>query len=284
MDCLTSQPGLSALSHTYDGYVIDLWGVLHDGITAYPGAMACLAALRAANKRVVLLSNAPRRAAAAAESLRRLGFDASLYDALITSGEATHTALRDRPTPWLRALGERIFHIGPPRDRSVFEHLGLTEAATPAEASFVLNTGPDDERSPTDPAAFDDILAACRAAHLPMLSANPDLTVMRDGIAIICAGILAQRYRALGGEVLEIGKPDPAIYQQVFQALAVPDRARILAIGDSIRTDIAGAAAAGIDSLFILGGIHAAQGPAAAQAQLHHAGLRPVQMLDRLFW
>lgn len=281
---LTRTEGLAALADRYDGYVVDLWGVLHDGLAAYPGAVACLAALREAGKRVVLLSNAPRRAEATRAGLRRLGFDDALYDALVTSGEATHAALRDRPSPWFRALGARMYHIGPPRDRSVFEGLGLIEAASPAAASFVLNTGPDDERSPTDPGAFDDVLAACRAAGLPMLSANPDLTVMRDGLQIICAGVLTQRYRALGGDVVEIGKPDAAIYDTVFAALDVADRTRILAIGDSIRTDIAGAAAAGVDSLFIMGGIHAGEGRAAAAARLRAAGLTPVAILDGLFW
>jgi HAD superfamily hydrolase (TIGR01459 family) len=275
--------GLAALADRYDGYVVDLWGVIHDGLTTYDGAVPCLAALRARGRRVVLLSNAPRRAAVAVAGLRRLGVPDDLYDAIVTSGEACFLALRDRPDAWFRALGRRVHHIGPPRDASVLDGLGLDRMDDPAQASFVLNTGPDDERSPTDPAAFDDVLRACRAAGLPMLCANPDLTVMRDGVAIVCAGALAERYRDLGGDVRSIGKPDPAIYGSVFAQLGV-DPGRTLAIGDSLRTDIAGAAAAGIDALWILRGIHGLDDAEEAGRQAAAHGVCPIAAMPRLRW
>jgi HAD superfamily hydrolase (TIGR01459 family) len=275
--------GLSEIAPDYDGYVIDLWGVIHDGVTPYAGALQCLTELRHRHARVVLLSNAPRRAAVAIQGLRALGIDDHLYDAVVTSGEATYEALRTRPDAWLAALGTRIFHLGPPRDRSVFDGLDLRQTPDPAEASFVLNTGPDDERSPTDPAAFDDILHACRAGRLPMLCANPDLTVIRDGQAILCAGALAERYQALGGEVRTIGKPDPAIYAGVLATLNTPP-ARTLAIGDSLRTDIAGAANAGLNALWILGGIHGHQTIEAAEAEAGVLGLHPAAAMTRLLW
>jgi HAD superfamily hydrolase (TIGR01459 family) len=276
-------PGVAALADDYDGLIIDLWGVIHDGVTPYPGAVACLGALRDRGKRIVLLSNAPRRAAAAIDGLRQLGIDDGLYDAVITSGEMTHQALRDRTDPWVAGLGSRLFHLGPPRDRSVFDDLDLIEADTPAEASFVLNTGPDDLRNPTDPAAYDDILAQCHASGLPMVCANPDLNVVRGGLMIICAGTLAARYAKLGAQVRSIGKPDPAIYAAVLAALRVGS-GRVVAVGDSLRTDIAGAAAAGLDAVWILGGIHAHASIEAARADAALNGLDPRAALLRFAW
>jgi HAD superfamily hydrolase (TIGR01459 family) len=275
--------GMADIADAYDGFIVDLWGVIHDGVTLYAGALDCLERLRARRKRIVLLSNAPRRASVAIAGLHRLGIADHLYDAVVTSGEATYTALAQRPDPWFAALGSRVFHLGPPRDRSVFEGLGLHEAATPAQASFILNTGPDDARSPTDPAAFDDVLHACRAAGLPMLCANPDLTVIRNGQPIICAGALAERYAQAGGDVRAIGKPDPHIYTGVLSILGIAP-ARIAAIGDSLRTDIAGAAAMGLDAVWILGGIHAHEDPAAAAAEAARHGLNPFAALPRFTW
>jgi HAD superfamily hydrolase (TIGR01459 family) len=275
--------GMAQIAGAYDGFIVDLWGVIHDGVTPYQGALACLAELRAQGKRIVLLSNAPRRASVAIDGLRRIGVDDRLYDAIMTSGEATHRALATRSDPWFANLGDHVFHLGPPRDRSVFDGIRLTEVPEPAGASFVLNTGPDDERSPTDPSAFDDVLHACRAARLPMVCANPDLTVVRDGQWILCAGSLAERYEAWGGDVRSIGKPDPAIYAPTLAALDVPPH-RVAAIGDSLRTDIAGAARAGLDAIWILGGIHAHQDSEAASRDAAAHGLHPKAAMLRFVW
>ena len=109
--------GLAPLAPAYEGFILDLWGVIHDGVRPYPGAVDCLRALRAAGKRAVLLSNAPRRAEPVREQLRAMGIEDALYDGVMTSGEATHLVLRDRPDPWYAALGRRVFHLGPERDR-----------------------------------------------------------------------------------------------------------------------------------------------------------------------
>jgi HAD superfamily hydrolase (TIGR01459 family) len=245
------------LADRYDGFVLDLWGVIHDGVTPYPGAVATLEALRRAGKRSVLLSNAPRRSGAAQAAMRAMGIPDDLYDGILTSGEAVHLALRDRRDPWFAALGRRFVHIGPERDRNVFDGLDLDEVATPEEAEFVLNTGPDDHKPGQTVEDFLPLLRRCRAASLPMICANPDLEVIRGGVRVICAGALAQDYAALGGDVRSLGKPDPAIYPTVFDMLGIADRRRILAVGDALRTDIAGAAAAGIDGAWVIGGIHA---------------------------
>lgn len=274
------------LADEYAGFVLDLWGVMHDGEQPYPGAVECLERLRAAGRRAVFLSNAPRRAAPVREGLRAMGLADSLYDGVVTSGEATHALLRDRPDPWWRALGTRLYHLGPERDRTVFAHLGLDQVDDLSRASFVLNTGPDDHANPTDPAAFDEVLRRCRAAGLPMVCANPDLEVIRGGVRVVCAGQLAQRYAAAGGDVRAVGKPDPLIYGPVLDLLGLPHD-RVLAVGDALRTDIAGAAAAGLASAWVLGGIHEehlGEGREAVEAEAAAAGLAPVATLPRFAW
>jgi HAD superfamily hydrolase (TIGR01459 family) len=275
------------LAARYDGFILDLWGVIHDGVSPYPGAVDCLRHLRDRGKRAVLLSNAPRRAHAAAEAMRGMGIAEDLYTGIVTSGEVAHRLLRDgglRDGGWPKS-GRNLYHLGPERDRNVFAGTDMVAVARPGDADFLLNTGPDDTRSPTDVAEYEAELLACRAAGLPMLCANPDLEVIRGGTRVICAGALAVRYEALGGEVLWIGKPDPAVYRPVLDLLQL-DRSRILAVGDALRTDIAGAAAVGVASCWVLGGIHAAEfaGPGEAEHAARAAGLSPVAIIPAFRW
>lgn len=278
--------GFAPLAAQYDGFILDLWGVVHDGVRPYSGAPDCLRRLRDAGKRVVLLTNAPRRADPIRHQLRAMGIGDELYDDVMSSGEATHLMLRDRPDPWWRALGTRIFHLGPARDRNVFADLGLEEVERPADAGFVLNTGPDDASDPTDPTAFDPVLNACLAARLPMICANPDLEVIRGGLRVVCAGTLALRYATQGGDVRSLGKPDPAIYRPLLDILQLPP-GRVLAVGDALRTDIAGAAAAGLDACWVLGGLHGAhlgEDQARIEAEASSAGLEPVASVPAFRW
>jgi HAD superfamily hydrolase (TIGR01459 family) len=278
--------GIAPLATAYDGFILDLWGVIHDGVQPYPGARDCLATLRAAGKRIVLLSNAPRRAGPVREQLRGMGIGETLYDGVMTSGEASHLLLRDRPDDWARALGQRVFHLGPARDRNVVHGLDLEVLAGPDGATCILNTGPDDLADPIDAAAFDPVLQACAARGLPMICANPDLEVVRGGVRVICAGTLAQRYAAMGGDVRNLGKPDPLIYAPVLDMLATP-KPGVLAVGDALRTDIAGAKAAGVDSCWVLGGLHAehlGEDRSAIEAEAARAGLAPVAVVPSFIW
>ncbi len=277
--------GLSEIAHLYDGFIIDLWGVVHDGVTPYPGALECLRNL--AGHKTLLLSNAPRRSASAQAMLRRLGIADSLYSAILTSGEATWLALRDRTDPWFARLGMRVYHLGPQRDRNVLDGLGLTITADPQDADFMVNTGPDDDsKDPRDLATFIPELETCLQAGLPMICANPDLVVHRAGVRILCAGALAHYYQSHGGDVYSLGKPDPAIYRMAGATLDLAP-ARVLAIGDSLHTDIAGAKQAGIDSYWVLGGIHwetLAADPSTAASLAAQSGLAPKFALERLVW
>jgi HAD superfamily hydrolase (TIGR01459 family) len=278
--------GIGVLADQYDGLILDLWGVVHDGVQPYPGARDCLLALRAAGKRVVLLSNAPRRAEPVRRQLRRMGIEDDLYNDVMTSGEASHLLLRDRPDAWTQALGRHVFHMGPGRDRNVLDGLDIEIVETPDRASFVLNTGPDEQADQTDPASFDDVLAQCAALGLRMICANPDLEVIRGGVRVVCAGTLAARYRDMRGEVLDVGKPDPLIYRPVLDMLGVP-KARVLAVGDALRTDMAGARAVGVDACWVLGGLHGEHlggDHAMVEAEAAAAGLAPVAAVPHFVW
>jgi HAD superfamily hydrolase (TIGR01459 family) len=269
------------LAERYDGFIVDLWGVVHNGVAPYPGVLDCLSRLRAAKKPVVFLSNAPRRPAGIAAALSGMGVTPDFYTGIMSSGEAVHLALRDR-TDEFAALGAKFYHLGPERDRDVFETLDLEEVKTPSQADFLLNTGPDDLLGPHDSSFYAPILRESLENGLPMICANPDLEVVRDGERIICAGLLAEQYAAQGGRVIQRGKPDAAIYTPTL-ALLGTDKSRTLAIGDSLRTDISGAKAAGIDALWVLSGIHALH-PEQAPAQAAAQNLSPVAILPGLSW
>jgi HAD superfamily hydrolase (TIGR01459 family) len=269
--------GFRELAEKYDGFIVDLWGVVHDGIKLYPGVVACLTQLKDAGKRVVFLSNAPRRSVAVGRALGAMGLGADLYDGVMSSGEAVYLGLRDRDDPDFAGLGRKLYHLGPKRDRDVFDTLDYAQVDEAGQADFILNTGPDDHLGPDDPSVYEPALRAGLDAGVVMLCANPDLEVIRDGKRIICAGLLAAWYEARGGKVVMRGKPDAAIYTPTVALLGLA-RARVLAVGDSLRTDIAGAKAAGIDSCWVLSGIDADKGQAAA------AGLAPVAVLPRFGW
>ena len=252
-------PGIAAIAEAYDGFVLDLWGVIHDGHKPYPDAVDCLARLHDARqgtgKRIVMLSNAPRRAAGVIEAMVGMGIDRGLYDDVVTSGELTWQALKSRADPWHAALGRRFLHIGPARDHGLFEGLDLERVGKAEDADFIVNTGPwRDEEQLED---YVPLLHACAKLSLPMICANPDLEVIRGGARIICAGTLAAYYESLGGMVRYHGKPYPEAYDACLATMGLSDRARIVAVGDSLITDIKGANAAGIDTLLVTSGIHA---------------------------
>jgi len=246
--------GIAAFVDNYDAVVIDLWGVIHDGVTLYPGVADCLQRLTDQRMPYAMLSNAPRRADVIAESMEEMGLPRVLYPHIMSSGEATRRGLTDRREAWFDGVGDRCFHIGPERDVNLFEDINLELVGSIDEADFILNTGPwEDGETVAD---YENNLMAGARGGLKMVCANPDLEVIRGGRKIICAGALAQRYEELGGYVMYYGKPYPPIYDSCLHLIGDPDPTRVLAIGDSLRTDIAGAAAMGMDSILVLGGIH----------------------------
>jgi HAD superfamily hydrolase (TIGR01459 family) len=246
---------LSQVADGYDGFIVDLWGVIHDGAKAYPGAATSLSALSELGKRVALLSNSPRRAQSLVEMMRAMGIERRLYHAVMSSGEAVHAELLTGRDPWFAKLGRRCYHVGPPRDLHLFDGLDLDRVGDLDRAEFLLNTGPDDVADTL--ADYQPLLDRALSRGLPMICANPDLVVIHQGQPMLCAGSLALYYEEQGGEVRYRGKPDPAIYDICFTLLDIADKSRILAIGDAFHTDMRGAANAGIDALLCTGGVHA---------------------------
>ncbi len=280
---------LGEIAPRYDGFILDLWGVIHDGAAPLPGAVECLAALKDAGKRIALLSNAPRRAADVVARITRIGVPA-LYDCVMSSGEEAWQHLFRRDDPFYAQLGWRCLHIGSERDTGMREGLPLEFVEDVAESELILNTGPagwDDRLEDYDP-----LLHRAGARDLPMICANPDLVVLYQGRLALCAGALARRYEELGGRVRWHGKPYPSIYDTCLGLLGIADRTRILAVGDSLATDIAGAAAAGLDSLLIAGGVHAEEFAAAGgtpdpqrvAAALAAFAYRPIAVAPSLRW
>ncbi|MBV9862874.1 MAG: TIGR01459 family HAD-type hydrolase [Alphaproteobacteria bacterium] len=291
--------GLEELVPRYDGFIVDLWGVIHDGVAPFPGALECLRSLKEAGKQIVLLSNAPRRAEDVIRRIAAIGVPRAAYDDVMSSGEEAWQHLSklgrgrdgDSEDPFYDALGRACLHIGSDRDMEIREGLDLDFVESPAAADFILNTGPAGWEDTIED--YDPILRHAVGRDLPMVCANPDLVVMHGGRPALCAGALAQHYETIGGRVRWHGKPHRSVYDSCLDRLEVASTSRILTVGDSLRTDIAGAAAAGLDSLLIAGGIHAAEfGGGINQAldlecvstALDRAGLKPIGVARRFRW
>ena len=278
----------ASLAAAYDTVLSDVWGVVHNGQAAAPEACDALVRFRRQGGTVVLITNAPRPGNVVAHStLDRLAVPRAAYDGIVSSGDVTRALIQAR-------AGQRVFHIGPPRDLPIFE--GLDAPTVPLEnAHYVLCSGLYDDTRET-PQDYDDLLARMRARGLVMICANPDVVVERGDSLVFCAGAIADPYAAAGGEVVYAGKPHRPIYEQALAIAAAargrtPEHHRVLAIGDSIRTDVIGAAAFGVDCLFLTGGIHAEElggrnhADSATLAKLFaSAGVTPKAVMHRLAW
>ena len=284
--------GVRDLVDRHDAFILDLWGCVHNGVQPFPGVLDALRRLKAAGKRVLMLSNAPRRASVIVGQLERnFGIGADLYSAVLTSGEVTWQALKRRDDPQHTSLGTRCLHIGPERDLGMFEGNGLVRVTDVEAAEFILATGPNDDN--LDVPAHEPILRAACARKLSMVCANPDLEVIRGETRLVCSGAIAARYEELGGQVIYHGKPHAVTYRVALDTLGKPDARRVVCVGDGLRTDILGANRAGLPSAFIPGGIHDAElgiamgeAPAAAPlaALLTRLGAAPTYILPELRW
>jgi HAD superfamily hydrolase (TIGR01459 family) len=280
--------GLSALASDYDALLVDVWGVVHNGVTAFAPATDALTRFRReTGGRVVLITNAPRPAPPIVEQLGTLGVPDDAFDAVVTSGDVTRGQIA--------GLGAAaLYHIGPERDLSLYEGLGVRLVA-PEDAEAICCTGLFDDYNET-PEDYRDRLAALAGRGLPLVCANPDIVVQRGGDRIYCAGSLAALYSELGGEVRQAGKPHAPIYEAAFARLGehlgrTPDRDRVLAIGDGLMTDIKGAVGQGVAALLITAGIHSAEfgapdapDPQTVADRLGREGLAVRAVLPRLAW
>ena len=273
------------LASNYDVLLCDVWGVVHNGVAAFTEAAEALARFRARGGTVIFITNAPYPPDAVQRFLDRLGVRRDAYDAIISSGDVTRGVVEKR-------LAQRVFHLGPPRDLPIFA--GLKVAFAPVEsADYVVCSGLFDDRTET-PENYRDILAFMRGRSLFMVCANPDTVVERGDSLVYCAGALADAYVALGGEALYCGKPHAPIYEAAlykaaaFRKSKVPPLARVLAIGDSVKTDLKGAVAFGVDCLFVISGLHADQFGLREASDLAGvfaaADSAPKSVIRRLMW
>ena len=281
-------PHFATLARGYDVALCDVWGVVHNGAAATSEACDALARFRKQGGTVVLITNAPRPGEIVARTtLDRLGVPRAAYDGIVSSGDVTRALIAAR-------AGAPVFHIGPERDLGLFD--GLDAPLAPLEdADYTVCSGLIDDTVET-PQDYQDLIARMRARSLAMICANPDVVVERGDQLVYCAGAIADLYAAAGGDVVFAGKPYRPIYEQ---ALALAEAARgkrvehhrVLAIGDSVRTDVKGAAAFGIDCLFVIAGIHAEElggrtdpDTAALAGIFAAAGVIPKAVMRHLSW
>jgi HAD superfamily hydrolase (TIGR01459 family) len=241
--------GLSDLAGEYDSLLCDVWGVLHNGVRAFPPAVEALSRFRENTGPVVLITNAPRPHASIREQLLRLGIPDTAYDALVTSGDVTRNVIAATP-------GVPILHIGPERDMPFYDGLDI-RLVSELDAELISCTGLVDDVVET-PADYRPLFERLVARRLKMICANPDLVVERGSQLVYCAGALARLYAELGGEAILVGKPHAPIYVAARDQVAGLGGSRPLAIGDGLPTDIRGAVDNDLPVLFVTGGIHAA--------------------------
>jgi HAD superfamily hydrolase (TIGR01459 family) len=240
------------LAPTSDAWIVDIWGVMHNGVRPFLDAAKACATFRKSGGTVVLLSNAPRPNREVMKQLATIGVPREAWDAIITSGDATRALISEY-------AGRPILHLGPERDRPLFDGLDAGfSTADIAEAVVCTGLYDDTRETPEDYRALFEDLAT---RNVPLICANPDLTVQRGETIVYCAGALAEAYAAIGGPVLYAGKPHLPVYDMTMALIAnVRGRdvakARVIAIGDGLRTDIAGAATAGLRAVLIASGIH----------------------------
>lgn len=247
---------IAPLGKGYAAWLVDIWGVMHNGVRAFPPAVEATRRYREQGGIVILLSNSPRPSKPLQRQLTNLGASEESYDTTVSSGDLTRHELA-------KHAGARIFHLGPERDLPIFKDLDLTRVDA-KDAELVVCTGlfNDDTETPED---YEVLLRELAGRKLTMLCANPDHLVERGHNLVYCAGALAQIYEEDGGKVIYAGKPYAPIYELAEETIAgiagrkVP-RSEILAIGDGIRTDMAGAAEFGLDAVFVASGLHVGPG------------------------
>ena len=272
--------GLSEIAGRYDAVICDVWGVIHNGVQAFPSAHEALTEFARTRGPVVLLSNAPRPASAVIPQLEALKVPQSAWQGFITSGDATRVFLRERaPGPaWV---------VGPERDRPLFQDLELQRAG-PEAAAFIVCTGLVDDEVET-PADYRPALQVAAQRGIEMICANPDRVVQRGEKLVYCAGALADIYAELGGPVIMAGKPYGTVYDLALAEAArlagktlSPDR--VLCIGDAMPTDIQGANNQGLDCLFVVAGIHVEEAAGDPAGLLARHGLTAAYSVDELVW
>ena len=251
--------GISEIIDKYDFFILDIWGVIHDGREPYPNVNQALRYLKKNNKIICLLSNAPRRVDKVIEILEKMAITHDLYDFIVTSGETVFNFLKNNELNNYSEFGKKYFYIGPKKDIDLIKDLNYYLVYSASEANFIITTGFDNDSSVVTEKL--DQINEAKIFNLPMICANPDLVVIRrDGSEMPCAGVIAQQYQDIGGEVIYFGKPYAQIYEYAIENYQRFSNKKItlnkiIAIGDGLETDIKGANNYNIDNVLITSGI-----------------------------
>lgn len=262
----------------YDGFILDLWGVVHDGVAPFPAAIDALLQIKKTGKKAWLLSNAPRRVSVIAQRLSDMGISPHLYDGLMTSGEASHLALS---SSLLQKWGRKCFHMGAAKDNSILVGLDVDVVQNITDADFILNSAAVDAAEGV--AQYESLLATAAKLGIPMLCANPDMIVHVGERLLFCAGTTADMYERMDGSVTYFGKPHRDVYSRVLENMQ--GTKRILAVGDSMVTDIRGAVGAGIDSALVVSGIHREEYAKISEKNFLAGYIfTPTYLMDHLRW
>jgi HAD superfamily hydrolase (TIGR01459 family) len=251
----TAITGLHEVADRFDHVLLDQWGTLHEGTAVFAEARECVRALRAAGKRVLILSNSGRRSKDNVERLADLGLPPDEHDGVLTSGEVVWHGLQERAAPPYNKLGRHALLIGRGNVLSMVEGLDFVAVTNPARADFIWLAGLDENTAYPD--AWRDDLAAFAARGLPMLCANPDLTMFTVRGLMPAPGALARIYAELGGTVHYVGKPHPEIFAAALRRLGNPKPERVVVVGDSLDHDVKGGRRAGMLTALIISGVHA---------------------------
>ena len=279
--------GLQQIADRFDHVLLDQYGPLRLDKEVFVAARDCVAALRARGKTMLVLSNSGKRSADNVARLAKVGLPAEAYDGLLSSGEVTWRGLRDRKSVPFTQVGRRCFLISRDGDRGVVGGLDL-ELGEVEAADFILLSGLDDDQ--TDAGAWRDRFAAAVARNVPMLCANPDLTMFTPSGLLPAPGALAQSYEDLGGTVAYVGKPHRVMFEAALQTLGNPDPERVVMIGDSLDHDILGGRGVGVLTLLITSGVHreafvgTTDLPATIRRLAGSEARTPHWAIDRLVW
>jgi HAD superfamily hydrolase (TIGR01459 family) len=292
MSNMTFSQGLYELMDSYDGFILDQWGVLHNGLQPYEGVIDTLNHLKQRKKQVVILSNSAKRSDDNIERLKRLGIRPGQYKAVVSAGEVTWQGLKEQKDAPFKGLGQKCYLISRPDDKSLLNGLDIELVSAVEQAQFILITSFDPTTSKIED--LDPVFKKAAAKRIPAICANPDLVTVYGHERAIGPGAVANRYHELGGAVHYIGKPHKTIFRYCLGLFEEVMPSRILVIGDSIQHDIAGGVGADLDTAFITSGIHASafkpgmlpeqKRKMMEQLAQGYGGIRPTWVLDSLTW
>lgn len=288
--------GISDISDSYGAFIIDQWGVLHNGEKAYDGVIDCLKELKARKKYIIILSNSGKRAAENKERLKKLGITPSLYDVIVTSGEATWQGLEKQDDGFFRDIGEKCFLMSRGGDTSIIDGLAnISVTDSIEEADFLLIAGSDAPEK-TLAGYYEPLLRTAIRRRLKAICANPDSRILIGNNQAMGPGMIAQRYEDFGGVVHYMGKPHKPIFHHCIKLMQEREiyPGQSVMIGDTMAHDIMGAAAVGIDTCLVKNGLHHGSFKGCTSLYevdralnilvLQHHNIRPTYLVDRMKW